>query len=210
MRTRSSSATRSTRCSTTSLSPERCRDDNGEIVDFVIEYVNSHDSSGARRGSDGLVGQLICEIHPDWRESGMFDRFRDVVETGIPYQGHRVQYADAAAIQRSGRVRDGKFGKRRQAYWTIQVAKFGDGYISASRDVTDIVVAEEATRAACGAGRGRAHGDRPAAGGRAADDAARSAGRAHRCRVRAGRSEPTRRRRLVRRLRARATTASRW
>ena len=113
------------------------RDDDGEIVDFVIEFVNGHGSSGARRGSDGLVGQLICEIHPDWRTSGMFDRFRDVVESGIPYQGHRVQYADAMVD-----------GNRRQAYWTIQVAKLGDGYISASRDVTDIVVAEEATRAA--------------------------------------------------------------
>ena len=113
------------------------RDDDGEIVDFVIEFVNSHGSSGARRGSDGLVGQLICEVHTDWRTSGMFDRFRDVVESGIPYQGHRVQYADAMVD-----------GNRRQAYWTIQVAKLGDGYISASRDVTDIVVAEEATRAA--------------------------------------------------------------
>ena len=113
------------------------RDDDGEIADFVIEFVNSHGSSGARRGNDGLVGQLICEIHPDWRTSGMFDRFRDVVESGIPYQGHRVQYAD-------GMVE----GNRRQAYWTIQVAKLGDGYISASRDVTDIVVAEEASRAA--------------------------------------------------------------
>ena len=72
------------------------RDDNGEIVDFVIEFVNSHGSSGARRGTDGLVGQLLCEVHPDWRESGMFDKFRDVVKTGIPYQGHRVQYADPA------------------------------------------------------------------------------------------------------------------
>jgi stage II sporulation SpoE-like protein/PAS domain-containing protein/GAF domain-containing protein len=124
------------------------RDDSGEIVDFVIEYVNSHDSSGARRGSDLLVGQLICEIHPDWRTSGLFDRFRDVVETGIPYQGHRVQFADAATATGGNLLRDGKAGTRRQAFWTIQVAKFGDGYISASRDVTDIVVAEEATRAA--------------------------------------------------------------
>ena len=112
------------------------RDGDGEIVDFVIEFVNSHGSSGARRGSDGLVGQMICEVHPDWRTSGMFDRFRDVVESGIPNQGHRVQYADAMVD-----------GDRRQAYWTIQVAKLNDGYISASRDVTDIVVAEEATRA---------------------------------------------------------------
>ena len=75
------------------------RDHSGEIVDFVIEFVNSHGSTGARRGTDGLVGQLLCEVHPDWRESGMFDKFRDVVTTGIPYQGHRVQYADPGSRQ---------------------------------------------------------------------------------------------------------------
>ncbi len=119
------------------------RDDNGDIVDFVVEYANSHDSSGARRGRDVHVGQLIGEIHPDWRTSGMLDHFRDVVETGIPYQGHRVQYADPPT-----QAGDPIDGNRRQAFWTIQVARFGDGYISASRDVTDIVLAEEATRGA--------------------------------------------------------------
>jgi PAS domain S-box-containing protein len=115
----------------------------GEIVDFVIEFVNSHSSSGARRGTDGLVGQMICEVHPDWRATGMFDRFRDVVESGVPYQGHRVQFADPPNLA-TGRPD----GNRRQAYWTIQVAKLGDGYISASRDVTETVIAEEASREA--------------------------------------------------------------
>ena len=118
------------------------RDDDGAIVDFVIEFVNSPSSGGARRGTDGLVGQLICEIHPDWRASGMFDHLCDVVETGTPYQGHRVQYADPAML--AGDVA----GKRHQAYWTLQVAKLGDGYISASRDVTEVVLAEEASRRA--------------------------------------------------------------
>ncbi len=118
------------------------RDENGEIVDFVVDYVNSHDSSGARRRSDVLVGQLICEIHPDWRTSGMFDHLCEVVETGTPYQGHRVQYADPPT-----EAGDPIDGNRQQAFWTVQVARFGDGYISASRDVTDIVLAEEATRA---------------------------------------------------------------
>ena len=121
------------------------RNDDGEIVDFVIEFVNSHGSSGARRGTDGLVGQLMCEVHPDWRESGMFDKFREVVTTGIPYQGHRVQYADPVNTDRLGKP--GTDGKRRQAYWTVQVAKFGDGYISASRDITELVLQEDATRA---------------------------------------------------------------
>ncbi|MEP7202260.1 MAG: SpoIIE family protein phosphatase [Ilumatobacteraceae bacterium] len=121
------------------------RDERGEIVDFVIEFVNSHGSSGARRGTDGLVGQLISEVHPDWRESGMFEKFRAVVDSGIPYQGHRVQYADPLNADSS--IEHGVDGQRRQGYWTVQVAKFGDGYISASRDITEVVLAEEAARA---------------------------------------------------------------
>ena len=118
------------------------RDDSGEIVDFVIEFVNSHGSTGARRGTDGLVGQLLCEVHPDWRESGMFDKFRDVVDDRDPVPG------PPRAVRRSGVcAKTGIEGKRRQAYWTVQVAKFGDGYISASRDITEVVLAEEATRA---------------------------------------------------------------
>ena len=119
------------------------RNDNGEIVDFVIEFVNSHRTSGARRRSDGLVGQLICDVHPDWRASGMFDRFRAVVETGVAYHGHKVQDADPPKT-----TSHGIDGKRRQSYRTLHVVKFGDGYISASRDVTEVVLAEEAARSA--------------------------------------------------------------
>ena len=139
----------------------------------------------------GLVGQLICEIHPDWRASGMFDHLCDVVETGTPYQGHRVQYADPAML--AGDVA----GKRQQAYWTLQVAKLGDGYISASRDVTEVVLAEEASRRAAL----EAAAERTAIGLlQAAALPTRLPGSAwcpHRCGVRAGRSESTRRRRLV-------------
>ena len=119
------------------------RNDDGEIVDFVIEFVNSHRTSGARRRTDGLVGQLICDVHPDWRASGMFDRFREVVETGVAYQGQKVQEADPPKT-----TKDGVDGNRRQSFRTLQVVKFGDGYISASRDVTEMVLAEEMSRSA--------------------------------------------------------------
>jgi serine phosphatase RsbU (regulator of sigma subunit) len=120
------------------------RNDNGEIVDFVIEFVNNNlSTSGARRVTDGLVGQLICDVHPDWRASGMFDKFRAVVETGVAYHGHKVQYADPPTTKENSTQ-----GKRRQSYRTLQVVKFGDGYISASRDVTEVVLAEEASRSA--------------------------------------------------------------
>ncbi len=113
------------------------RADNGEIVDFLIEFVNSHQADGAARDADTPVGQLVGEIYPEWRTSGMVDRLRDVVETGIPYQEDRVHYADGTDD-----------GNRHQRYWSLQVAKLGDGYIAASRDVTEVVAAEEATREA--------------------------------------------------------------
>jgi PAS domain S-box-containing protein len=113
------------------------RSDNGDIVDFRIEFVNSRSKDGALRDADSLVGRLVCEIYPHWRTSGMFDRFRAVVETGIPYQADRVHYSDATA-----------HGSTHEGYWNVQVAKYGDGYIAASRDVTEMVTAEEATRAA--------------------------------------------------------------
>ncbi len=113
------------------------RADNGEIVDFLIEFVNSHGADGAVRDADALVGRLVCEIYPDWRPSGMFDRLCDVVETGIPYQADRVHYSDATDD-----------GHPHEGYLSLQVAKLGDGYIAASRDVTEMVVAQEATSAA--------------------------------------------------------------
>ena len=126
------------------------RNDDGEIVDFVIEFVKYHDfgrcearhgrarRSTAVRGASRLARVRNVRQVPRCRH----DR--------IPYQGHRVQYADPGGCQRTG-----VDGKRRQAYWTVQVAKFGDGYISASRDITEVVLAEEATRAASAAGSRR-------------------------------------------------------
>ncbi len=113
------------------------RSDDGAIVDFVIEFVNSHSANDAVAVGDGLVGRLVREIHPEWLASGMFARLCDVVETGVPYRGDRLRWAGTA---QDGAVQHG--------YRSMQVAKFGDGYIAASRDDTEMVAAEEASREA--------------------------------------------------------------
>lgn len=109
------------------------RDEDGTIIDFVIDFVNRHDNFAAEAGVAAAVGRRLCDAYPHWRASGTFDRFRDVVETGRPYQVHRL--LDTTP---SGRER----------YLTLQVAKLGDGYIAATRDVTELVAAEAALVAA--------------------------------------------------------------
>ena len=109
------------------------RDEAGTIIDFVIDFVNRHDDGGATGSSTAAVGRQLSDVYPHWRTSGTYDRFCDVVETGRPYQVHRL--LDTAA--------DG-----RERYLTLQVAKLADGYIAATRDVTDLVAAEAAAVAA--------------------------------------------------------------
>ena len=107
------------------------RGEDGSIEDFMIEFVNSNSIDGAHRDPDSLVGQHVCDLYPHWRQSGLFDRFCSVVENGVPYQADRVHYQDT--------IED---GTTIEGFWSLQVVKFGDGYLAASRDVTAFVEAE--------------------------------------------------------------------
>ena len=113
------------------------RDGDGAIVDYEIEFVNRATVEGGRRPADDLVGQRLCEMYPAWRTSSMWDVFLSVIETGVPFVGERIPYDDVA--------RD---GTPISGYWDLRVAKLGDGYITASRDVTTFVQAEQALREA--------------------------------------------------------------
>jgi len=107
------------------------RSDGGKIIDFRIEFANSSGIDGIRRDAKLVVGRLVCDVYPNWRDSGMFDRLRDVVETGTPYQVDRMPYSDILDVSDSG-----------ERYMSLQVAKLGDGYIAASRDVSNLVASD--------------------------------------------------------------------
>jgi serine phosphatase RsbU (regulator of sigma subunit) len=107
------------------------RADNGDIVDFRIEFVNGRNVDGSPRSAETVVGRLLCEVYPHWRASGLFDHFRHVVDSGTPFQASRMKYSELIADDDS-----------LNGYWSLQIAKLGDGYIAASRDVSDVVAAE--------------------------------------------------------------------
>lgn len=118
------------------------RDEHGVIVDFVLEFLNRASVDGARRTADELLGQRVCELYPSWRETGMFDRFARVVETGEPLVADRMPYRD---VLEDGTLIDG--------YWNLHVVRVdADVYLAASLDVTELVAADEARRRAEAAG----------------------------------------------------------
>jgi len=110
------------------------RDEHGEIVDFQIDFVNSHSLAGTPRDPSAVLGRLVCDVYPHWRTSGMLDHLRDVVETGQPYRQHRMRSAEFADSSDD-----------RGGWWSLQVAKLGDGYIAAARNITELIEAQEAT-----------------------------------------------------------------
>jgi serine phosphatase RsbU (regulator of sigma subunit) len=67
----------------------------------------------------------------------MFAKVSRAVETGVPFVAHRLAYTDTLDD-----------GTTIEGFWSVQIVRFGDGYLAASRDVTEVVRLEEAEREA--------------------------------------------------------------
>lgn len=107
------------------------RNDDGEIVDFVIQFMNAASSDGANRGPNQLVGKRLLDAYPGLADSGLFERYVRVVESREPLITDRMRYDDVTA---DGEVISG--------WWSLRVVPFGDGYLASSRDETATVTAE--------------------------------------------------------------------
>lgn len=58
------------------------RDANGQIIDFRTEYVNEAACINNQLTREQQVGRGLCEILPGHRDSGLFEEYCRVVETG--------------------------------------------------------------------------------------------------------------------------------
>ena len=71
------------------------------------------------------VGRGLLELLPGHRESGLFDKYCRVVETGEPLYIEEMFYEDVFSGERVGRI------------LAIRVSKLGDGYVAAFRNMTN-------------------------------------------------------------------------
>jgi serine phosphatase RsbU (regulator of sigma subunit)/PAS domain-containing protein len=97
------------------------RDAAGTIVDFTREYVNQIGAKLAGSTVEELVGRRVTEDSLGTVEYGLFERYREVADSGEPWQ-------EQVASRTSALV------------WELKVARVDDGVVAVSyRDVTEQV-----------------------------------------------------------------------
>jgi PAS domain S-box-containing protein len=102
------------------------RDETGQIVDFRIEYLNQAACDNNRMPREKQLGCGLCEVLPGHIESGLFDAYCHLVETGEPVVQDSVIFQDTYG------------GKREMVRaFDIRATKFGDGFVSSWRDITE-------------------------------------------------------------------------
>jgi signal transduction histidine kinase/ActR/RegA family two-component response regulator len=111
------------------------RDEGGRIVDFRIEHVNGSMAALNRMPVTRQVGHTLLQLFPASRESGLFDRHVQVVETGEPMTSPALacEGPDAA-------------GGPIELEHDLVIVKAGDGCIVSGRDSTDRVLTEQVLR----------------------------------------------------------------
>lgn len=101
------------------------RDASGQIIDFRIDFLNEAACQNNQMPREQHLGRGLCEILPGHRESGLFDEYCHLVETGIPVIKESVIYEDVyGGPHRISRIFD------------IHAAKHNDGVVASWRDVT--------------------------------------------------------------------------
>lgn len=107
------------------------RDSSGEIVDFKIDYVNAAACINNKLTREEQIGKNLCEILPAHRESGLFEEYRPVVETGEPLVKESIVYEDYPGESSISGAFD------------IRAVRFGDGFVATWRDISDRKRTEE-------------------------------------------------------------------
>lgn len=100
---------------------EAVRDSSARIIDFRIRYVNGNVERLVGMSQSELVGRRLCEVVPGIESSGRLDRYREVVETGIPMR-EEYPVPDNTAWQ--------------AAWIRYQAVKFDDGIAVTCTDIS--------------------------------------------------------------------------
>jgi diguanylate cyclase (GGDEF)-like protein len=96
-------------------------DSSGAINDFRFAYINPNAERRLGVPRESLYGKVLTEVRPFMIRSGLIDRYREVVRTGLPYTCE--VFIDDDMIQGT--------------WLNVQVVKLGDGIAITSRDVTE-------------------------------------------------------------------------
>jgi serine phosphatase RsbU (regulator of sigma subunit) len=98
---------------------------SGQIVDFTCEYVNQLGARLAGRTMADTIGRTLSVISPHSWDSGLFERYRAVADTGESWR-QQLPYPDIGQV------------------WEIKIGRAGDDFVAISfREVTDQAAQQE-------------------------------------------------------------------
>jgi PAS domain S-box-containing protein len=107
------------------------RDATGSVCDFVFVDLNRRAEELLRMGRAQLLGKRLCEELPINREAGYFDKYKRVVDTGIPLEEEFFLPETHVPA----------------AWYYHQVVRVGDGIFICHRDISERKRSEEALQA---------------------------------------------------------------
>ncbi len=99
------------------------RDDNGQIVDFVVDYVNPAAEIGERSAAE-IVGNRMLALWPGTASSPIWEMYLHLTETGEPLVLDNFEYTTVID------------GVTLTAIFDIRATRLGDGFLQNFRDVT--------------------------------------------------------------------------
>ncbi len=98
---------------------ESVRNNEGEIIDFKLIFVNSQIEKETGQAASSIIGKTCKEIFPHMFENGEFERFVQCVQSGekVNYEGY-YHYEGVTS------------------YYYVLAGKFNDGFASTSINIT--------------------------------------------------------------------------
>lgn len=99
------------------------RDEAGAIVTFRLEYVNAAALDANGGTCQGQAGRCVFELLLARPDNGLFERCREVVETGRSYTRERIPVDDIEA------------GLPVRRWFSFHALKLGDGFLGTGREV---------------------------------------------------------------------------
>jgi len=107
------------------------RDHTGQICDFVFKDMNHRAEEMLQLSRDHLIGKRMCEELPVNRDNGFFEKYKKVVDTGVPLE--EEFYLPKTHVP--------------AAWHYHQVVRMGDGISISHRDITERKQAEKEVQA---------------------------------------------------------------
>ncbi len=106
------------------------RNSEDKIVDFIFDYVNNAGLAQKYLGTKNFLGKNLSDIPLPKLGENLFDKFKDVVLTGVPYVNYNFKYYQSS-------------GRNDCRIIEISASKLGNGITISWRDVTEKQLIEQ-------------------------------------------------------------------